>query len=88
MDKNYKKQREIQDFESLFLIYIKIYFELKKIMVLYLKFKSFKRGFMDKELRKIPIFSKLSGSTINKLEDLIVKRNKKRREILFLKDKK
>jgi hypothetical protein len=45
MDKNYKKQREIQDFESLFLIYIKKFAELKKIMVLYLKFKSFFKEF-------------------------------------------
>lgn len=38
---------------------------------------------MDKELRKIPIFSKLSDSTINKLEDLIVKKEIKKGEILF-----
>ena len=38
---------------------------------------------MDKELRKIPIFSKLSDSTINKLEDLIVKKEIKKGDFVL-----
>ncbi len=42
---------------------------------------------MENELRKIPIFSKLSEKTIEKLISILSKKEFKKGEILFLREK-